>query len=226
LLQLTGSVGARPSDDPDTAEARRHFQRGLAHYNLYEYKDAITEFEAAYRLHPDPSILYNLGQSYRLSNQPDEALKFYKTYLREAAAPPNRREVESRIADLEKLVEARQRTATPPDTPLQPRDASMAKIEARPRHVEAAPPPHVEASPPPHVELAPPAHDETPPLAVTAPIASAPAPVERRATPAYKKWWLWTIVGVVVVGAAVGVGVGVSQSSGSRFANTYPGVSF
>ena len=25
-----------------------------------------------------------------------------------------------------------------------------------------------------------------------------------------KKWWFWTIIGVVVVGAAVGIGVGAS----------------
>ncbi len=30
-------------------------------------------------------------------------------------------------------------------------------------------------------------------------------------TPVYKKWWLWTIVGVVVAGGAVGLGVGLSQ---------------
>lgn len=35
----------------------------------------------------------------------------------------------------------------------------------------------------------------------------------RQTTPAYKKWWLWTIVGVVVVGAAVGVAVALTTPS-------------
>lgn len=35
-------------------------------------------------------------------------------------------------------------------------------------------------------------------------------------TPLYKKWWLWTIVGVAAVGAAVGIGVGASQSGTSQ----------
>ena len=51
----------------------------------------------------------------------------------------------------------------------------------------------------------------TPPPApvVTAP-ASAATPSDRTATPVYKKWWLWTIVGgVVVAGVVVGVTVGV-----------------
>ena len=47
-------------------------------------------------------------------------------------------------------------------------------------------------------------------IAVVPPVATAP----EAKTPIYKKWWLWTIVGVVVVGAGVGAGVGVALSSG------------
>jgi tetratricopeptide (TPR) repeat protein len=47
--------------------------------------------------------------------------------------------------------------------------------------------------------------------------APAPAPVAAgippRKTPVYKKWWLWTLVGVAAAGVAVGVGVGVALSS-------------
>ena len=35
-------------------------------------------------------------------------------------------------------------------------------------------------------------------------VVAAPPP-----RPAYKKWWVWTLVGVVVAGAAVGVGLGL-----------------
>src|SRR5260370_3860665 len=72
-------AGAAAHDDPDVAAAKKHFQRGVAHYNLTEYREAISEFQDAYRLHPDPVFLYNLGQSYRLSDQPELALQFYKT---------------------------------------------------------------------------------------------------------------------------------------------------
>jgi hypothetical protein len=33
-------------------------------------------------------------------------------------------------------------------------------------------------------------------------------------TPIYKKWWLWTVVGAVVVGAGLGVGLGLSGQGG------------
>jgi len=40
----------------------------------------------------------------------------------------------------------------------------------------------------------------------------APAPVKK--TPVYKKWWLWTTVGVVVAaGVGVGLGIGLTQNS-------------
>ena len=35
----------------------------------------------------------------------------------------------------------------------------------------------------------------------------------KRHQPVYKKWWLWTIVGVAVVGAGVGIGLGVAHAN-------------
>lgn len=39
--------------------------------------------------------------------------------------------------------------------------------------------------------------------------------------PFYKTWWFWTVVGVVVVGAAVGTGVGIAKSKESGASNDY-----
>jgi hypothetical protein len=53
------------------------------------------------------------------------------------------------------------------------------------------------------------------------------APVEEHRTPVYKKWWLWTIVGGVVVAAVVvGVAVGVATQPGFNpsLPDTGPGV--
>lgn len=56
--------------------------------------------------------------------------------------------------------------------------------------------------------------------AATTPAPTSPEP----ATPVYKKWWLWTIVGVAVVGAGAGVGLGLGLNRGSD--NTFPAVTF
>ncbi|HKO95152.1 MAG TPA: hypothetical protein VJU61_28550, partial [Polyangiaceae bacterium] len=61
----------------------------------------------------------------------------------------------------------------------------------------------------------------------------APAPVDREdrptATPVYKRWWLWTVVGLVVAGAAAGVAVALTREQThyepTTTANTPPGVS-
>jgi hypothetical protein len=46
-------------------------------------------------------------------------------------------------------------------------------------------------------------------------LAAAPSesPAQERATPVYKRWWLWTVVGVAVVGIGLGVGLGLGLSS-------------
>jgi tetratricopeptide (TPR) repeat protein len=53
--------------------------------------------------------------------------------------------------------------------------------------------------------------------------ATATRPSERQ--PAYKKWWVWTIVGgVVVAGVAVGLGVGLASRSGTTLPDFGPAV--
>jgi tetratricopeptide (TPR) repeat protein len=44
--------------------------------------------------------------------------------------------------------------------------------------------------------------------------APPPNPSERQ--PVTRKWWFWTIIGAVVVGAAVGIGVGVAGGGGTQ----------
>jgi hypothetical protein len=80
-------------------------------------------------------------------------------------------------------------------------DAAMEKEKAE------RPAPQVAPSPAPKVEPEKPEPPKTVALTVEAPRPQA-------TTPVYKKWWLWTVVGVAVVGAAVGIGVGVTESKG------------
>jgi tetratricopeptide (TPR) repeat protein len=105
-LLFSTAAYARDEADPRKLDARRHFESGMAHFNLQEYAFAISEFEDAYRLQPDPAFLYNLGQAHRLAGHDERALYFYRTYLRAAPEADNRAEVESRISDLEPRVAA------------------------------------------------------------------------------------------------------------------------
>src|SRR5262245_2800841 len=88
----------------DGPTARQHFEQGSRLYDLQRFHEAAHEYEAAYELHPDPALLFNIGQAYRLGNEPDRALLAFRSYLRRVPDAPNRTEVEARIAQLQELV--------------------------------------------------------------------------------------------------------------------------
>ncbi len=66
--------------------------------------------------------------------------------------------------------------------------------------------------------------EPTPPPATTttngAPLTATAPPPPPEKTPVYKKWWLWTAVGVVAVGVGVGLGVGLGTSSSGSLPST------
>jgi tetratricopeptide (TPR) repeat protein len=85
----------------DAAQARAHFDRGRALFEVSDYRNAIAEFKAAHVEKPDPAFLYNIAECYRRLGENAEALQFYRRFL--ATAPPGdktRPVVEQRIAEL------------------------------------------------------------------------------------------------------------------------------
>ena len=206
VMQIASPAARAGIDDTETA--RRLYESATRHFDLTEYEAALNDFKEGYRHKDDPVFLYNIAQCYRLMNKNDEALKFYRSYLRRAPNAPNRDEVERRISTLQESIAAADRARqTPPQTTLPP---SNIKPSADAPATEATTTAPAEAPPPPSSSTATPT--------TTSVTATAPP----RHTPVYKKWWLWTIVGVVAVGAGVGLGIGLSSSS----TRSYPGVTF
>jgi len=120
---LLCAATARAQDkpvDPKVA-AKEHYNKGTSFYDLGRYDEAIKEFEAAYQLKNDPAFLYNLAQSHRLAGHVDEALRFYRTYLRYVPKAPNRADIEAKIKTLEKTAAEHPGTTTPPGTGTTPR---------------------------------------------------------------------------------------------------------
>jgi tetratricopeptide (TPR) repeat protein len=105
----------------DSAAAREHYQKGTSYYDLGRYADAIKEFEAAYEIKNDPALLYNLAQSNRLAGNSEQALHFYRTYLRYVPKAPNRAEIEDRINQLDQLLAQKNAAqVTPPNQTIPP----------------------------------------------------------------------------------------------------------
>jgi tetratricopeptide (TPR) repeat protein len=224
LLVVTGgqalraqetAAPAKHSDDPAAAEARHHYEEGTKAFNLGEFPRAIAEFKAAYNAKDDPSLLYNIAQSFRLQGDAAQAIFFYRSFLRNMPTAPNRKEVEGRIRTLEKQVDEQKKEAAgaPVPAPLPapavtvpPSVTPPVAITPAPAPVEStpSPAPKPEAAPPP-VEPLPvaPAPVATAPAAPIVALTPAPADEPSPGKPIYKKWWFWTAIGVVAV---LGVG--------------------
>lgn len=62
--------------------ARDHFNRGYAFAASGDAHSAIREFELAYAISPNVSVLYNLGQAYAAAGRSSEAIETLERYLR------------------------------------------------------------------------------------------------------------------------------------------------
>lgn len=100
-VSLAASGGARAAGDDSLERARAHYERGERLYQVSRYREALEEFKEAYVVHPDPAFLFNIGQCHRLLRETEQALTFYRRYLRAVPDAPGRTEVERRIAELE-----------------------------------------------------------------------------------------------------------------------------
>jgi tetratricopeptide (TPR) repeat protein len=91
--------------DPPTAEARAiaraHYEKAVNHFNAGEYVAAADEFLVVHDAVPQPALLYNAAQAYRLGGDGPKALEYYRTFLKEAPEAKQRPDVERRIKELE-----------------------------------------------------------------------------------------------------------------------------
>jgi hypothetical protein len=139
VLVLGVSIG-----HAETENAKTLFERATVQFRVGQFHDAAMTYQRVYELHPDPVLLYNCAQSYRLANEPDKALLFYKSYLSAQPDAHNRAEVEGRIAELDRVV-AEQKKAT--ERP--PNDVTRTPV---PAPAEAQQPPAVATTPTAPVE--------------------------------------------------------------------------
>ncbi|MDB4964837.1 MAG: hypothetical protein JWN44_526 [Myxococcales bacterium] len=115
---VTMAPAAFAAEADAVRDARMHYDRGMAHYELGEFKSAVDEFKQAYALSKAPGLLFNLAQASRLAKDYEPALHFYRSYLRVRPDAPNRDDVERRITELEPIVEAHRRAEVDrPPTP-------------------------------------------------------------------------------------------------------------
>ena len=82
-----------------------HQKKATAAFALGHYAVAADEFEKAFALSPEPALLYNAAQAYRLGGNKERALTLYENYLRVYGSQEKGPELQSRIAELKKAIE-------------------------------------------------------------------------------------------------------------------------
>jgi tetratricopeptide (TPR) repeat protein len=163
--------------------AQEHLTRGNDLFTHDRYAPALAEFQAAFAAFPSPKLQFNLGQCERALGHDDAAIDHFQRFLDEAKdVPPALRAEAERY-----LAETRAHAAE-----AAAREATITAPTVAPLPAPAMTAPPLPVAPPP----------------VTAPVVEATSPVQ--AAPAQRRsivsrWWFWTAVGVVAVGAAASI---------------------
>lgn len=212
LLLMAAGVHAQPKPDEkapaavDDKEARDLFRLGKQAFDEGRYERALKYFKDAYDLSGRAQLQFNIGTVLDRLRRDREAIDAYKSYLAKTPDAANREVVEERI----RLLEA---ASARPDTtvvPLAPAPSASDQLPgpspatqptaAKPAQPVPTPAETARAATPP-----PAAQDQ---LATTGPATESSGAITSR-------WWFWTGLGALAVGAVV-VGVAVGSSSGQH----------
>ena len=231
LLAGQGPVGAagmseglaRGIDKEAKQEAKVRFASGQSHYNLNEFTEALLDFKEAYRVLPDPVLLFNLGQCERQLGHLEEAIRFYRSYLREQPKAPNRQDVVRKIDEIEATLKTRPLEAdkgAPPPSDSEDVSPTVAPPSAPTVERQDIPPSPSPANGSVSLPLNPPVVapiiadngpgridlTDAPSTSPSSSASSSPySPTTSAKPPFYSHWWFWTAAGVVAAGAGVGI---------------------
>jgi tetratricopeptide (TPR) repeat protein len=175
VLLLVLSAASVLAQSPD-ARAKEKFKSSQTDYDLGRFEPALKGFSEAYEIKPLSGFLFNIAQCHRQLGQYERARFFYRRYLDVSPTVPKN-------ADQVELL-------------LKQMDERLAEEEAK--RVEAtAAADAAKASRDRDAEQARLSVETTRILTVTPPPA-----LEPESGSLVHKWWFWTGIGVVVVGAA------------------------
>src|SRR6516165_9169885 len=94
------------------ARAKALYEKGLSHYNLGEFNEAVNAFREAYAIEAAPGLLFNMAQSFRLKKDYEQAIYFYQTYLRLKPDASNRADVEARLQEMQQALDDQKKMQT------------------------------------------------------------------------------------------------------------------
>jgi tetratricopeptide (TPR) repeat protein len=101
-LGLLVALPAAAAPTPEQRQqARERYASAVNHFNAGEYAAAAEDFLAVHKISPQPALLYNVAQAYRLGSDGAHALEYYQQFLHDAPQAKQRADVERRIKELQ-----------------------------------------------------------------------------------------------------------------------------
>src|SRR6266700_1659943 len=124
------AAAAEATTDDKTAQARALSREANALYAVGEFEQAAEKYQSAYKLKPDPALLYNAAQSFRMAGNNEKALLLYKNYAMFYPTAKNIHNAESQISKLQEAIAAQHKAQTQPPTTTEPTGGSATGVPA------------------------------------------------------------------------------------------------
>ncbi len=83
----TGVCGANPAlgqpggRSGDFSRVEALYGEGIAFYQAADYRQALERFREAYRVYPEPNLVYNIARCHEALGETDEAVRQYQAFL-------------------------------------------------------------------------------------------------------------------------------------------------
>lgn len=112
----TTHAEAAPPASAEKTRAAELFKKGSEAYLKGDFVSAIANLEEAYKLDPQPVLIYNQARAHEGLGHTDEAIRLYEQYLSQEPTSPDRGAIEQRLTTLkrqrdEKLAAEKERAA-------------------------------------------------------------------------------------------------------------------
>jgi hypothetical protein len=211
---------ARATGGSAAKDARRIYDEATAAFGLGRYAEAAEKYEAAFAIRPDPALLYNAAQAYRLAGNKQRAMELYRNYVRLYPDGTNAADARTHSEALKKAIEEEKlhppkvpAPVTPLPSATQPRPVTAPPAAAVPGSGPsvapgAMPPPVETTAPVPPPAARPPSATDTNANGPGVPMVARPGQSSQQSDdqkPLTKETWFWVAAGggAVLVGAMI-----------------------
>ena len=80
-LSVPGLARAQSAAEAESAAVERHNRLGIEHYKAGRFPEAVREMLEAYRLAPEPGLLYNIARIYQKMGENELALQYFQEFV-------------------------------------------------------------------------------------------------------------------------------------------------